>query len=63
MAGMPKMQEQFPADRHGWRECRKCRSNFRLTAMDGGLSRQSMAFAALGLLPGGDAENAEAIFG
>jgi hypothetical protein len=45
MAGMPEMQEQFSAiamdggyaenagailgDRHGWRVCRKYRSNFR----------------------------------
>jgi hypothetical protein len=35
MAGVPKMQEQFSANRHGWRACRKCRSNFRPTAMDG----------------------------
>jgi hypothetical protein len=34
-----------------------------LTATDGGLSRPSMAFEALGLLPGGNAENAGAIFG
>jgi uncharacterized protein (TIGR00645 family) len=29
MAGVPQMQEQFAAGRHGWRECRKCRSNLR----------------------------------
>src|SRR6185503_539836 len=29
MAGVPQMQEQFAADRQGWRECRKCRSNLR----------------------------------
>jgi len=26
---VPQMQEKFAADRHGWRECRKCRSNLR----------------------------------
>jgi hypothetical protein len=34
-----------------------------LAAMDGGLSRPSMASEALGLLPGGHAENAGAFFG
>jgi hypothetical protein len=28
MAGMPEMQEHFPAG-HGWPVSRKCRSNFR----------------------------------
>jgi hypothetical protein len=28
MAGVEEVQEQFPADGHGWPECRKCRSNF-----------------------------------
>jgi hypothetical protein len=55
--GMPEMQEQFPADPmdggnagnagaisgepHGGPECRKCRSNFRRTAMDGGNARNA----------------------
>ena len=25
---MQKLQEQIPADRQGWRECRNCRSKF-----------------------------------
>jgi hypothetical protein len=35
MAGMPEMQEQFPANGHEWTVCRKRRSNFRQMAMNG----------------------------
>src|SRR5690242_17819516 len=30
-------------NRHGWRECRKCRSDFRPTAMDGGSAENAGA--------------------
>src|SRR6188508_2143411 len=67
----------FSGDRHGTSVCRKCRSIFRrppwnvgmpemqehfpAIAMDGGLSRPSMASEALGLLPIAYAGNAGAI--
>jgi len=60
---MPAMQEQLPANVHGWTVCRQCRSNCRRMSMDGrsaGRSRPSMASSALGLLPG---RNAGAISG
>jgi len=41
----------------------KMQEQFSAIAMDGGLSRPSMAFEALGLLPVVYAENAGAIFG
>jgi hypothetical protein len=41
----------------------KMQAQFSAIAMDGGLSRPSMAFEALGLLPVVYAENAGAIFG
>ena len=61
MAEVPKMQEHFSADRHGWRtlaasclsrhlhihvrrKCRKRRSIFRPTAMDGGSAENAGAF-------------------
>jgi hypothetical protein len=39
------------------------RSARSLTAMDGGLFQSSMTSEELGFLPGGNAENAEAVFG
>jgi hypothetical protein len=41
----------------------KMQEHFSAGAMDGGLFRPSKASEALGLLPGGNAENAGAFFG
>jgi hypothetical protein len=36
LGAYPKDRALSRRDRHGWRECRRCRSNFAATAMDGG---------------------------
>jgi len=65
MAGMPEMQEQFPAMAmdgwyaanaeatsgygHGWPVCRKCRSNFRLRPRIAGMPAMQKQFPPHGM--------------
>jgi hypothetical protein len=78
MAGMPEMQEHFPAmamdgryagnagafsgDGHGWPVCRKCRSIFRRWPGTDGTPETQEHFPAMAR-DGRYAENSGAIFG